>query len=149
MVACPSRVLKAETARPPSTTRRAQQRRTKRWVIRYNHERPHEGLQLRRPGDVYRAGRRQRVVQRPVVKYRGAWAQRKVRSNGEIKWQGRLRFMGEAFIGYAVGLKPTTAGHWQIYFAGLKVGELRAADAGGLRPTAYIPRHPSRPNRKV
>jgi transposase InsO family protein len=143
------RVLKAETTRPPSSTQRAQQRRIHRWVIQYNQDRPHEGLQQRRPSQVYGMGRRQIITKRPSIKYRVSWEVRKVRSNGQIKWQGRLRFIGEAFVGYSIGLKLTAPGRWQVNFARLMVGELRASDAGGLRPTAYVPQHPTNPKTKV
>jgi len=143
------RVLKAETTRPPSSTRRAQQRRINHWVVQYNQERPHEGLQQRCPSQVYHPGRKQRALRQPLIKYPATWEVRKVRSNGQIKWQGRMRFIGEAFVGYAIGLKLKTPGRWQINFVGVMVGELRASDAGGLRPTAYIPRHPTKPKLKV
>jgi putative transposase len=143
------RVLKAEATQPPSSNRRAQQRRINLWVAQYNQERPHEGLQQKRPSQVYRPGRRQQAARQPVVNYRVAWEARKVRSNGQIKWQGRRRFIGEAFVGYRIGLKRKRLGRWQVNFAGLMVGELRASDAGGLRPTAYVPQHPTIPKKKV
>src|SRR5258708_27581470 len=51
------RVMKAETARPTSVHRRAQQRRTDRWVKGYNQIRPHEALGQRPPAELYRSKR--------------------------------------------------------------------------------------------
>lgn len=129
------RVLKAEATRPASRHLRAQQRRLDRWVRTYNRVRPHEGLGQRTPAEVYcpKAGPRRSAV----LVYRKGWATRRVRSNGEIKWQGRKRFLGEAFVGYPVGLKPKGRGKWAIYFGGLLIGELWHSDAGGMRPARY------------
>lgn len=128
------RVMKAETTRPPSRHRRAQQRRTDRWVYAYNTIRPHEGLEQQTPAEVYRPRAQHR--RKGTLKYPRSWAMRRVRSNGEIKWQGRKRFVGEAFVGYPVGLKPGRK-KWGIYFSRLLVGELWPGDVGGMRPAKY------------
>lgn len=130
------RVFKAETTRPPSRHRRAQQRRTDRWIKTYNQVRPHQALAQRTPAEIYyrRPGR----VRQPKVGYPRHWAVRRVRSNGQIKWRGRKRFVGEAFVGYPVGLKPGIGGKALVYFAGLLVGELWPSDLGGMRPITYV-----------
>jgi len=128
------RVMKAETTRPPSRNRRAQQRRTDRWVGVYNQVRPHEALGQQTPTELYRPQAQRR--RKENLKYPRRWGVRRVRSNGQIKWQGRKRFVGEAFVGYPVGLKPGRK-KWAIYFARLLVGELWEGDAGGMRPTKY------------
>jgi hypothetical protein len=129
------RVLKAETTRPGSPNRRAQQRRINRWVKTYNQIRPHEGLGQRTPAQVYRG--RRAPARRLVLEYPKGWSTRRVRSNGQIKWLGRKRFVGEAFIGYPIGLKPLSQGKRAVYFAGLLIGELWDGDAGGIRPAKY------------
>lgn len=132
------RVLKRETTRPTSRHLRAQQRRTNRWVEIYNQVRPHEALGQGLPAEVYRA---QPTCGRPVaLKYPSRWAVRQVRSNGQIKWRGRKRSVGEAFVGYPVGLKPLGRNNYGIYFAGLLIGELWESDPGGIRPTRYVRR---------
>jgi len=132
------RVLKAETTRPASCHLRAQQRRTNRWVKTYNEIRPHQALGQRVPAEVYHAqlGR----VRRVALRYPGSWAQRRVRSNGQIKWRGRKRSIGEALIGYAVGLQWLSEGKCAVYFAGLLIGELWESDPGGMRPARYVRR---------
>jgi putative transposase len=133
------RVLKAETTRPSSVHRRAQQRRTDRWVQTYNEIRPHEGLKQRVPAEVYRRGR-QRPRRGVSLKAPRGWMVRRVRSNGQIKWLGRKRFVGEAFVGYPVSLKSLTQDRSGVYFAGLLIGELWESDAGGIRPAKYARR---------
>jgi transposase InsO family protein len=132
------RVLKAETTRATSKHPRAQQRRTDRWTGVYNRIRPHEALGQRVPAEVYhRRPTRPREVR---LKYAKRWEVRRVRSNGQIKWRGRKRFIGEAFVGYRVGLRLRGKGRYAVCFAGLLIGELWASDAGGMRPAQYLRR---------
>ena len=131
------RVMKGETTRPPSRNRRAQQRRTDRWVRDYNQVRPHEALGQQTPAEVYRPQAHDR--RNGILNYPRGWVVRQVRSNGQIKWQGRKRFLGEAFVGYPVGLKPGRK-KWTIYFGRLVIGELWEHDAGGMRPAKYARR---------
>ena len=138
------RELKADLATPASSTKRAQQRRTDRWVGNYNGVRPHEALGQRTPAECYRKGRGDAGGQRLRLKYPKHWEVRSVRSNGQIRWQGRLRFVGEAFVGLKVGLKPAGIGKRIVYLARVPLGELRVSDACGLRPAAYVHRHPTK-----
>lgn len=139
------REFKADLTVPASTTPRAQQRRSDRWVRYYNQVRPHEALKQRTPAERYRRGRAQPVPKLCALDYPGNWEVRSVRSNGQIRWRGRLRFVGEAFVGTKLGLKPTGPGTWMVYFGKMLLGELRALDACGLRPAAY---ERQRPNQK-
>jgi putative transposase len=129
------RVLKAETTQPPSSRLRAQQRRMDRWLRIYNRLRPHEALGQRAPAEVYRP--RPGPLRVAQLKYPRDWASRQVRLSGSIKWRGRLRFVGEAFVGYPVGLKLKSRGRHVVYFAGLLIGELWESDRGGIRPARY------------
>lgn len=142
------RVLKAEATRPASSTLRAQQRRLDRWRHTYNQERPHEALGQRTPAQCYRVGGRKYPKESPRWRYPKGWAERGVRGNGQIRWQGRLRFVGEAFTGCKVGLKSLRPGNWAAYLGGILLGELRASDACGLRPAAYVRKHPTQPKKK-
>ena len=130
------RILKAETTLPPSSNPRAQQRRTDRWVRAYNQLRPHEALGQRAPAQKYRGKPAAARIVR--LRYARNWATRRVRSNGQVKWRGRKRFIGEAFVGYQVGLKPGRTEAWEVYFANLLVGELWQSDPGGIRPARYV-----------
>jgi len=143
------RVLKAETAKPASSTLRAQQRRTNRWIKIYNGLRGHEALGQRPPAEVYRRSQRPYRATAPELKYAMGWKVRRVRSNGQIKWQGRKRFIGEALVGYVVGLKSVAPSRWQVYFGSVLVGELRASDPFGLRPSASARRDRIIPPSKV
>jgi putative transposase len=48
------RTLKAETTRPPATTLLQQQERFDAFRELFNHERPHEAIDIQSPAEVYR-----------------------------------------------------------------------------------------------
>ncbi|HTI97377.1 MAG TPA: leucine zipper domain-containing protein [Dongiaceae bacterium] len=131
------RELKGEAARPVSSTARAQQRRLERWRRGYNQVRPHEALAQQPPSRKYRRSARRYNRRALRWQYAPGWAVRRVRSNGQIRWAGRLRFVGEAFVGYRVGLRGKATGVWHVYFHHILLGELRALDRCGLRPAVY------------
>jgi hypothetical protein len=133
------RELKRDTTRPPAAHPPGQQRRSDRWRKYYNTERPHEALGGRYPSDLYRRSRRHYRGPQPIRCPRG-WVVRHVRHNGQIKWQGRRRSIGEAFVGQPVALRRQSKGIYEIYFQRLLLGTLHDRDAGGIRPSK--PRRP-------
>ena len=139
------RVLKAETASPPAPTARAQQQRFARWQKEYNELRPHASLGDRRPAQLYRPSPR-RWVAPASCRYPAAWQTRHVRNRGSIKLDGRLRFVGRAFVGQTLGIKTIDAEHDEIYLGSLLIGTLHGRDPGGIRPCVYRPRRaPAQP----
>jgi putative transposase len=133
------RELKRDTARPAAAHPVGQQQRSDRWRRYYNVERPHEALAGRYPVDRYRRSRRRYRGPQPI-RYRRGWQVRYVRHNGQIKWQGRLRSIGEAFVRQPVALRRQAEGIYEVYFQRLLLGTLHNRDAGGIRPSK--PRRP-------
>jgi transposase InsO family protein len=131
------RVLKAETACPPAQTRQGQQHRTTGWVKNYNQVRPHEALGQELPASKFAKSLKRPACPRPHLRYPVRWQQRQVRSNGEIKWRGRTRFIGEAFSRHRVGLKPLRPNVQAVYFGPLLIGHLHDQDPGAMRPAVY------------
>ena len=107
--------FKADAASPPAGTFRAQKRRTNAWIKCYNYERPHEALGQRVPGRIYWPSNQPMPEQLPKVNYPRAWDTRRVRNRGHIKWRGRERFIGRAFVGELVGLKKIADGIHEVY----------------------------------
>lgn len=133
------RELKRDTTRPTAAHPLGQQRRSDRWRTYYNTERPHEALGGRYPADLYHRSRRRYRGAQPVRHPHG-WVVRYVRHNGQIKWQGRLRSIGEAFVGQPIAVRLQSPGIYEIYFQRLLLGTLHDRDAGGIRPSK--PRRP-------
>lgn len=135
--------LKQETCTPPAGTPRGQQRRFTRWVREFNEDRPHEALGMARPVDRYEPSSRRFTGRWIEPTYPSDYVVRRVRSNGEIRWHGRKRFISEVLIGLPVGLHGTEPGRCTAYFGHVPLGELYETDSGGLRPTVSAP-----PNRQ-
>jgi hypothetical protein len=130
-------VLKAETATPAAANARAQQRRFDRWGHQYNHLRPHEALGGRVPASLYRRSPRLFHWPQPPV-YPDTWLQRSVRSNGWIKLEGILRFVGRPFVRQWIGLQPVADSGWKIYLGKLLIGILHRRDgSASMRATRF------------
>lgn len=133
------RVYKAEVARRPERTLRAQQRRTHEWLWDYNQERPHEGLGMKTPGQEFRENRQKQPRRKGPWKYPSGWVECWVKSTGEISWRGNRRFVGEAFVHEYVGLQAIGPRRWRVHFGPLVVGELYEKEVGGIRMAKYLP----------
>jgi len=143
------RVMKRETTQPSARTRRGQQHRTTVWLRSYNEVRPHEALGQRTPAQLYRKNKRTFPKVLPELNYSSGYVVRKIRSNGEIRWRGRKRFMGEAFIGQSIGLRQKQRGIQTVYFAKVLIGHLHENDPGAMRPAVYLHRRTALKKRKV
>jgi transposase InsO family protein len=130
------RTLKAETTRPPSNTRLAQQRRFDRFRDEFNNERPHEALQMHTPGSVYASSPRPMPDRLPPLEYPDHFEVRYVSANGGIRWNCAWVNVSTTCVGEYVGLEEIDDGIWNVYFGPLKLGrllerEMRIEDAYG------------------
>lgn len=78
------------------------------WRIIYNHQRPHDALGLDVPADHYQPSNRPYPSVIEAVDYPDDYQVRRVSANARISFQGRPIRLGRAFIGRAVGIRPTT-----------------------------------------
>ena len=117
--------------------RRSMQRRSNRWVLQYNHERPHESLGQQPPARKYRPSRRPLPANLPALPYRKNWPVRRVRNRGHLKWQGRLRFIGRAFVRQTVGLESLASNLQAVRLGRLLIGHLHDHDPSGMRPAHW------------
>jgi putative transposase len=111
-----------EAMRPPEPDRAAQARRFRAFARDYNQERPHEALGQRPPASLYERSPRRMPSRLPEPEYPSEAAVRRVRSNGEIKWQGELIHICSALAGEAVALEENEAGLWQVRFFDVPIG---------------------------
>lgn len=126
-----------EVVRQGAAHRKAMQGKSTRWLAGYNHQRPHEALGGQTPAQRYRPSRRPYPQVLPPLSYPKVWEQRRVRNRGHIKWQGRLRFVGRAFVGQPVGLRPVAEHRWAVYLGHLLIGHLHDHDQAGMRPAHW------------
>lgn len=116
------RTLKQETAAPPQSNPRAQQRAFDRFVREFNEERPHEALGQLPPALVYHPSPRPYPERVAEVEYPDWMQVRRVQKRGEIKWRRQKLFISEMLWGEPVGLEQVDDNRWKVYFAHLELG---------------------------
>ncbi len=118
------RTLKAETTRPPSNTRLAQQRRFDRFRT---------GIQLRAPPRSAGHANPSIAIHRldaamperlPPLEYPDRFEVRYVSANGGIRWNRQWVNVSATCVGEYVGLEEIDDGIWNVYFGPLKLGRL-------------------------
>ena len=114
-------VLKADTARPPAATARAQQRRFTRFCAEYNHERPHEALDQAVPATRYQPSPRPLPHRLPPLEYPGHAEIRRVDSIGYASWRQPL-YVSAALAGEDVAFEEVDDGIWTVTFASIVLG---------------------------
>jgi transposase InsO family protein len=100
------------------------------WREIYNHERPHESLDMRVPSSRYRISERSFPEVLPPLEYAPDCQVRKVQKGGKIDFCGRVFRVGKAFRGYPLGLRPTTIdGCWEVRFGWQVIGHIDLRDS--------------------
>lgn len=118
--------LKQECCCPPAATLAAQQLSFDAFGSTFNLQRPHQALGLQPPAAFYRPSPRPYPERVEDPLYPADAAIRRVRSNGEIRWQGNLVFLSEALIGEAVAIQETLVGY-EVHFGPITLGKLDPA----------------------
>ena len=137
------RTLKAETASPPQPTWQRQQRAFQDFRSSYNEERPHEALGQQPPARQYQPSARQYPSRVDSPEYESGMTVRRVRTNGEIKWNGGRVYLSEALVGEPVGLMPQDGRYWTVHFGPLQIGLLDSYANHTLHtPTLVLPMSP-------
>lgn len=120
------KTLKEATIKPPRETMEAQQEAFESFRIEFNQDRPHQSLNGRRPKDVHTRSIKQMPAKLPEVTYPDNFKIRKVRSNGEAKWQGKNYFLSDLLCGEPIGFEEIDDGRAIVHFASLKLGLIDA-----------------------
>jgi transposase InsO family protein len=101
------------------------------WREIYNQERPHEALQMQVPASRYRLSTRAFPEVLPALEYAPDCQVRKIQAGGELMFRGRTFRVGKAFVGYPLGLRPTTTdGAWEVRFGWQVIGQLDLSTEG-------------------
>ena len=110
----------------------AQQEALDLWRQEFNHERPHEALGMRCPGEVYQKSQRLYAGSPADLEYPGLHA-RRVGPQGRIMWGGMPLFITTSLAGWSVGLKPMENGRQEVWFGRLLLGWIDPATESFLR----------------
>jgi transposase InsO family protein len=141
------RTLKAELlARQDWPDLRRAQPRFDRYRDLYNLERPHEALGLAVPATRYQPSIRTYPAVLPPLAYPAGEIVRPVKSKGEITFQHRFFYIGQAFVGLPVALRPTAVdGHYTVCLAAHRLGQINLAQPNDRPFGNYFPLLPLSP----
>ncbi len=117
------RTLKRDTTRPARANLLQQQERFDEFQHEFNHERPHEALDMKRPADVYLPSTRAfpSVLSEPTYPTHDDVVS--VNSTGLISLPGRRHlYLGAALAGQLVGIREEDDGRWLVSFLELHLG---------------------------
>ncbi len=113
----------------------------------YNHDRPHDALDLAVPASRYRPSARPMPSRLPLAQYDCGELVRVVKSKGEITFRNRFFYVGRAFIGLPLALRPTsTDGQYRLCYAAITLGIVDCLSSsqrprGHYHPiTPYLPK---------
>jgi putative transposase len=114
--------LLQDTADPPARSLRAQLERLREFQRIYNEERPHQALGNDTPAEHYQASPRRfdGILREPD--YGGGYTVRRVRTSGEIKWQGNMIYISAALTGEPIGLIEGADGDWVVCYGPIELG---------------------------
>jgi transposase InsO family protein len=127
------RTLKAEVLRDRSFCDVVDcQREFDRWRESYNHERPHEALNLAVPSSRYVPSQRSFPEVLPPIEYDSSqWLRRVQQGNGRIAFERRTIRIGKAFCGEWVRVRATQeSGMYAVDYGEHCVGQFNLNDAG-------------------
>ena len=129
------RTLRESTAAPPARTLSRQQRAFDQFREEYNHDRPHEALEMKTPGEFYQPSCRNYPNRLPPPEYPSALLVRGVGSCGRIRWSGERVFITKTLCHEPIGLEGIADGIWKLWFGNYPIGWMdeRTLQATDLR----------------
>lgn len=131
------RTLKQEVH--PAADRRAQQRELDRFRQEYNHDRPHEALNMQTPAAVYEPSPREYPARVAEPDYPDSMRVLTVKSHGCFRWNKHDVFLSETLWGERIGLLPIDENNYEVYFAHLPLARFDSRKMR-IRPIKTAPR---------
>lgn len=120
------RTLKFETTRPSRGNLLQQQERFDQFVEEFNNERPHEGIEMKRPADVYERSAHPHPESLAELDYPEHDDVLAVRRDGSVRFLGRLVYFSAALAGQNIGIREERDGRWVATFMRLDLGHFTA-----------------------
>lgn len=122
------RTLKEETALPPHSSLRTQQRAFDLFRSTYNHERPHQALQQERPASLYVPSPRPFPKHPDPITYPPRFEVRHVSQDSTFRWNSQKVFASHLLRCEDVGLEEIGHGVWSVFFGPVHLGWLDETD---------------------
>ncbi len=118
------RDLEVELAQRVQPDAGAQQAACDVWRQEFNWERPHEALDGRCAGEVYRKSTRALPQSTAPLDYGAGFFPRRISGHGTLKWRQETIFVSNALAGLTVGLKLSGPNELQVWLNYLLVGSI-------------------------
>jgi hypothetical protein len=118
------RDMAAELERFAALHLAAQQAACDRWRHEFNHERPHEALGMKMPGQVYHRSDQPFDDKDVELDYPEHFLDRVVSRTGHLRLQRKDMFLSWALAGRRVGFEPLGAARYNVWFSHRKLGEV-------------------------
>ena len=115
------RTLKLEATSPTTSNLLQQQERFDYFRKEFNYERPHQAIEMKYPGEIYRKSTR-RYEGVPDITYPGYDKTLMITNCGRICFEGRKIHISKALANQPVGLKEVDSGIWQVDFMSYTLG---------------------------
>jgi transposase InsO family protein len=116
--------LKQETARPARKNLLQQQERFDEFVAEFNHERPHEAIDMKRPAEIHERSPRLYPTTLPEPTYPEHDDVVRVHRDGLIQFSRRKCYLAAALAGQPVGIREEGDGRWLVTFMDLDLGHV-------------------------
>lgn len=97
-----------------------------RWMLEFNHQRPHEALEMAVPASRYQVSTRRYLGQRKAW-YPAGFELRQVNRKGYVKIHGHAHYVTLALSGYAVGVRMCEGDTAELRFYDVDLGTLDLA----------------------
>jgi transposase InsO family protein len=118
------RTLRESTAAPPSRSLRRQQKAFDAFRQEYNHERPHQALEMKTPAEFYQPSGRSYPYRVKSPEYSSGLIVRGVGDCGRIRWNGERVFLTKTLAHEPIGLEQVADGIWKLWFGNYPIGWL-------------------------
>lgn len=115
------RTLKLEATKPPSSNLLQQQEKFFAFVNEYNCERPHQALEMKCPGDVYKPSRKQYKGLTDIT-YPGFDKTLLISNCGRVCIRKMKIHISRAFANQPIGLQEADDNIWAVYFMDFHLG---------------------------
>ena len=123
------RDLKAACALPSSYDLKAQQRKLNRFVKEYNHERPHEALDMETPAKIHEYSNRPFPERISNYDYPSHMKVMNVTKNGNVRWKSYYWvYMTSGLVGKQVAAEELGNGVWKVFYRNVFLGYFNEKD---------------------
>lgn len=111
------------------------------WRSLYNEVRPHESVNNQPPLSAYQPSSRKypSQISPPESCYLETDLLRRVKSKGEVTFKNKFYFVGRAFDGQWVALRPRGEGLWDVYYRWKCLGRIDQSKGRHVKKSKYQP----------